>query len=145
MKNKHGKRLPFTAIPSGQGEWQEKLVFTFKFFQRLKKRKKDRVMEGVVKHHQQRMKAWWGRRMSQYEWVGARAMSRTGERGCGQAQSSCSGSLQNISAPIQYICHREKAKNTKGLLLHKTRNRKLMVNGSRLSPASCTSGSFTAP
>lgn len=38
-------------------------------------------MEGVVKQQQQSVKVWWGRRMSQCEWAGARAMSRTGDVG----------------------------------------------------------------
>lgn len=83
-----------------------------------------------------------GRRMSQCEWVGVRVMKWNGEWGRGQAWSSCLGSLQGTRAPI---ATGKKQKPPKPWFYTKWESRKLMVNGSRLSPASCTSGSFTVP
>lgn len=101
-------------------------------------------MEGMVKQQQQqqRVKVWWGRRVSQCEWAGVRTMSGTGEWGCGQAWSSCSGSLQNTWAPI---ATGKKQEPPKTWFYTKQESGKLMVNGSRPSPASCTSSSFTGP
>lgn len=71
-----------------------------------------------------------GRRMSQCEWVGVRVMKWNGEWGCGQAWSSCLGSLQGTRAPI---ATGKKQKPPKPWFYTKWESRKLMVNGSRLT------------
>lgn len=78
-------------------------------------------MQGAEKQQQQRVKVRRGRRMSQCEWAGARALSRTGGVGVWAGVELL---LEAFTEHMGSECHREKTKTTKDLILHKTRKQK---------------------